>query len=393
MYLNVTISLIKVYKSGYNNNSMSILDCYGQFRAICRLQRANEFGRLHHACIFHGPEGVGKSMLAKFWAQSLLCENPVQRPLTDYPGFDPSSPIAVGEVSDSCGECKECHLAESGNHPDIHIINRDLARFTSKSRSSQILSMPIDVIREYVIDQACHSPVRGKAKFFIIEEADTMLWQAQNALLKTLEEPPNDTFLILITSQPDKFLQTIRSRCQMVRFDSLNTNMIKSKLVEQDVEANEAEFWAEFSAGSLGQALNLAKMDIYHVKKELYEKIAKISYPSVIDFSEWLVSTAKQYGKTYIEHNPKHSSSDAARQGQLLMIGLMTYAFRAAMLYSIDGRTVCPDQAGSIIEISTKFDNETLSEMIRISHNACQRLASNVNPSLTFESLLLDYAI
>ena len=385
--------MLILYKSGYNNSSMSILNCYGQFRAICRLQRANEYGRLHHACIFHGPEGVGKSMLAKFWAQSLLCSNPVQRSLDDYPGFDPSSPISVGHVADACGQCKECHLAESGNHPDIHIINRDLARFTSKSRSTQILSMPIDVVREFVIDQACHSPVRGKSKFFIIEEADTMLWQAQNALLKTLEEPPANTFLILITSNPDKFLQTIHSRCQMVRFDSLDSDLIKSKLIDIDIEPQQAEFWAEFSSGSLGQALSLANMDLYPVKIELYEKIGKISYASVIDLAEWMISTAKQYGKTYIEHFPKHSTSDAARQGQLLIIRLMTYAFRAAMLYSLDGRMICPDQSGPIQDLATRFDNETLSEMIRTSHNACQRLASNVNPSLTFESLLIDYAI
>ena len=372
---------------------MSILNCYGQFRAICRLQRAREYDRLHHACIFHGPEGVGKSMLAKLWAQSLLCSNPVEVSLKDYPGYDQGSPIAVDKIIDACGKCKECHLAESGNHPDIQIVNRDLARFTSKSRSSQILSMPIDVVREFIIEKAGHSPVRGRAKIFIIEEAETMLWQAQNALLKTLEEPPADTYLILITSNPDKFLQTILSRSQMVRFDSLDVGLVETKLIEMGIARQQAEFWADFAAGSLGQALNLAELDLYPVKTELYEKLGSIGYSSVIDLAEWMINTAKQYGKVYLETHPKHSSSDATRQGQLLIIRLMTYAFRCAMLYSVDGKMLCNDQPGPIQELAAKFDNEKLSEMIRAGHTASMRLSSNVNPSLTFESLLIDYAI
>ena len=332
-------------------------------------------------------------MLAKLWAQSLLCSSPVTRQIADYPGYDQNSPIAVEQITDACGQCKECHLAQSGNHPDIHIVNRDLARFTSKNRTSQIISMPIDVVREFIIDQAGHSPVRGKAKIFIIEEADTMLWQAQNALLKTLEEPPANTFLILITSNPDKFLQTIRSRCQMVRFDALSTEFIKSRLIELDIPQQQAEFWASFADGSLGLALNLAQMDLYSVKSELYDKICKISYASALDLAEWMVNTAKQYGKAYLERFPKHSSSDAARQGQLLILRLMTYAFRSAMLYSLDGRMLSSDQTGQISQLAQNFDNEKLSEMVRTAHTASQRLASNVNPSLTFESLLIDYCL
>ncbi len=324
----------------------------------------------------------------------MLCNSPVRRSLSDYAGYNPGSSLAVDSIVDSCGECKECQVAQGGNHPDIHIVNRDSARFSSgKSRSSQLLSLPIDVIREFVIDQAYRSPVRGKSKFFIIDEADTMLWQAQNALLKTLEEPPSNTYLILISSRPQKFLQTIRSRSQMVRFNGLSQDLIKGRLEQEGVSSQESAFWADFCEGRLGQALGLSKMGLYQVKQELFDKMAAIDYGSVVDIAGRIVEIAKEYGKVYVDKNPNHSSSDAVRQGQEFVLQVITQLFRSAMLYGATGDLTCMEQSRPVEELANRFAPERLSEMISQVDTARRHLSANVNPSLTFESLLIDYCV
>ena len=373
---------------------MSILECKGQFSALCRLQRARDNSRMHHGYIFHGPEGVGKAMAAYRWAQILLCSSPVERPVSDYQGFNPDNSLAVETVTDACGECKECQLIKAQSHPDIHIVSRDSARFSSKSRNRQILSLPIDVIREFVIDQASHTPVRGKSKIFIIDEADTMLWQAQNALLKTLEEPPANTYIILVSSKPQKFLQTIRSRCQMVRFNSLPLDFTAEFLVENGISRPEAEYWASFCEGSLGKALQLAQMELYSVKQELCGKIVRLDYSGVVDIAGWICDFAKEFGKKYTDRKPEHSSSDAVRQGQEFVLSVMRWFFHSAMLYGVFGSLdINNDDLPLISAMAEKFPPEVLSEMIGQIDSASSRLAANVNPSLTFESLLIDYCL
>ncbi len=372
---------------------MSILECKGQFKAICRLERARMTGRVHHAYIFHGPEGVGKNMAALRWGAALLCSSPVQRSMKDYEGYSAEAAMSVESVTDGCGECKECILARGGNHPDIHYVSRDSARFSSKSRNSQLLSLPIDVIREFVLDQASNSPVRGGAKVFIIDEAETMLWQAQNALLKTLEEPPSNTYIILVSSEPEKFLSTIRSRSQMVRFDPLPAEMIRSKLLDSGVNAEEALFWSEFCEGRLGAALTYAELGIYQSKQELYGKLSTMSHSSVLETGQWIIDFSKEYGKRYIEKRPNNSSSDGVRQGQELALQLMMYALGRAMNYQVRGKTDVLSVEAVVESLSLRYRAEQLSEMINDICVARDRLGSNVNPSLTFESLLIDYCL
>ena len=162
----------------------------------------------------------------------------------------------VEGFEDCCDICEDCHLVEAGTHPDFHVITRPLGHLlgskrtqsmslgaeeslnqvkegekaNSKKRPRPMLELSIDVVRDFVIDQAGIFPFRGRARVFIVDEAEKMSRAAQNALLKTLEEPPAQTYLILLTTKLYYFLPTIRSRSHTVRLGGLPKDFIYSKL-------------------------------------------------------------------------------------------------------------------------------------------------------------------
>ena len=117
-----------------------------------------------------------------------------------------------------CGTCESCRVFESGNHPDYHVITKELIRYHDKTGKSKGIDLSIHVIRPELLDPAGRKAAMGRGKVFVIEQAELMNPQAQNALLKTLEEPAGRTLIVLLTDQPGSLLQTIRSRCQLVSF-------------------------------------------------------------------------------------------------------------------------------------------------------------------------------
>ena len=208
----------------------------GQYSAVSMLTTCLRSRRVHHAYIFHGPVGVGKFTTALAWAKVLLC----QEQIVDGGG----GPMA-------CSQCLSCQwFAPSKSpqgfltdadpaHPDLHVIRKELAAVSSNPqlRQRKQLNIPIDLLRERLLggqtsDQKYHSPVvaqtshLGHGKVFVIDEAQLLDLPGQNSLLKVLEEPPAETFLILVTSNLDRLLITIRSRCQPVSFGPLPDHVV-----------------------------------------------------------------------------------------------------------------------------------------------------------------------
>ena len=370
---------------------MSILDCREQSRALAHLQMAQRTGRQAHGMIFHGPEGVGKGLLARRWGQLQLCAAPVavQRPVDMGPA---SWPTALDEMTDSCGKCPDCRLVQGQTHPDLHVVTKDLIRHARQGRERKMISLPIDVIREFVIEPAGKHPNRGRAQMFIIEGTEEMKWAAQNALLKILEEPPERTFLILVTSMVDRLLPTVQSRCQWISFGALPIDFVRSRLLEAGQGEAQANYWADFSEGRLGLALRLARMDLYGQKRELVEHLADLGPSSALSVAKWMVEQAKGYAKAYLEEFPGYSQSSGVRQGYGFFLGVIGHVFRQALRSGVAAAAAGPvDQADAVAKIGRCFGPRGCAEAICATWRAQARLEANVNATLIFETLLLQY--
>lgn len=208
---------------------MSFFEILGHKRQIDILQRAYTRNKLAHSYIFSGPSGVGKKLTAKAFAKALNCEDTIEGDITESSRFQ------------SCGECPSCQSIEEGTHlnyilvePEKGIIKIEQVRDVLKSLS-------------YKVDKG--------TRVVLIDDAHTLNTSAQNALLKTLEEPPQNTVLILVTSRTQDFLTTILSRCQRISFGPLEDSVVKDYLVEEEgLTEEKASSIARLSNGSLTSA-------------------------------------------------------------------------------------------------------------------------------------------
>jgi len=338
------------------------------------VQRALARDRVPHAFLFHGPEGVGKEMLANGLAQRLLCANPVERKLS------PEDAAAVGleALSEGCGRCEDCRLIAAGTHPDVHLVDRTAHRDHPDPlvRKRSGMELTVDVIRHFVIDKVALTPNRGRAKVFILRGADEMTVQAQNALLKTLEEPPGPTFLVLLASALEYLLATTQSRCQIVRFDALPAAFVRTKLAELSpgLPADQLAWCATWSEGSVGRAKEAAAFGLFGLAKELDEKIlyaARLD-PSVL--VKFWAESAKALGEKYADVDAEITDAEATRRGTITMLRLTAHSYSTMLRDACDA----PDQA------------EALAAGIGRIATAIGQLDLNVNAQLCLEALAND---
>jgi DNA polymerase-3 subunit delta' len=228
-------------------------------------------GRLPHALLFVGPPSVGKTLFARTLAQGLLCDtNP-------HAALNP------------CGTCPSCKQVEAETHPDFIVARRP----EDKSE------LPIKVIREEVCAKLALKPMMGKYRVAIVEDADELTTQAANAFLKTLEEPGPGSVLILIGSNPDAQLETIVSRCQVVRFAPLGVEDLEAILKERGLvtQAAEAHQLAIQAEGSVARALALADHDYQDARHAILHELSADRNPSGPRLARLTEDLAKTAGK------------------------------------------------------------------------------------------------
>ncbi len=223
----------------------------GQDNAIARLKTLRRLGRVAHAYLFTGPPGVGKDTTAKAFAGALLCE-------------------AGSETGAACGLCRQCRLFYGAAHPDLHLVAPEGA------------SIGIDQIRH--VNAAVSRKPYNRRHVVVINAADLCTDQAQNAFLKTLEEPPGAVVFILVSDRAEALLPTVLSRCCEVKFRRLKPEMVAEELVKRhDVPPAEAKAVAALAGGSIGRALELHSPETAALRKKVLALAASPALARVND--------------------------------------------------------------------------------------------------------------
>ncbi len=244
---------------------LSFAEILGQPTAVELLRRLLASDRVPQALLFHGPEGVGKATTAWAFAAALACERSEEVP---------------------CLDCPACALVASGNHPDCLGVGRLTRTETAKDSTRSRLSTQkpdaaeADLGSQILIDQIRTltrlirlRPRSASRRTFVIDPAERMGREAQNSLLKTLEEPPERSVLILVSARPYLLLPTVRSRCFSVGFSAFRTSELAAILEQRGLPREEAAARAALAAGSLGQALDLDLDARLERRQAIYEML------------------------------------------------------------------------------------------------------------------------
>jgi DNA polymerase-3 subunit delta' len=214
---------------------MPFRDVIGHRRLVSLVSRSLERDSLPPSLILSGPSGIGKRLVAVAAAQVLNC-----------PSVRRGESQAGAVEFDACGVCSTCTRIARGLHPDVLIVE-----------PGESGSIKVEQVRE-IVDRAGYRPFEGRRRVVIVDDAEALVSAAQNALLKTLEEPPSSSIFLLITSHPDLLLPTVRSRCPELRFRGLAADEVAAALVRYGRSEAEARAVAATADGSVGRALQAA---------------------------------------------------------------------------------------------------------------------------------------
>ncbi len=347
---------------------MSFAEIIGQEDAKNLLKNAVKTGNHSHAYIFSGEKGSGKKMLAEAFAMMLECENP---------------------GDDACGKCHSCAQAASKNHPDINYVTREPGK----------RNITVDIVRSQVVNDVDIKPYSGKYKIYIIDEAERMNDQAQNAILKTIEEPPSYVVIILLTTNHNAFLQTILSRCVLIQMKTIDKDNIKKLLQTKYNSVDyQAEMVATFAQGNIGKAIALATDESFNDVKNRVIQLCKRSGR----MDEYQID--KEVKEIKAEHDadkpaPKKKKDDED-EGEVnekyqpfieQFLDLITLWYRDVLLYKAtlnEELLVFKENIYDIQEQAQGSSYAGLNDVIDAISETRARLNSNVNFELTITFLI-----
>ena len=368
---------------------MSLKEIFCQDRAIGILQRAFACGRMPHAYIFSGLEGVGKFKTACELSKLLLCKEPVKEK------------TGSGEFADSCGRCESCRTFEAGSHPDFNLIYKELLEFTRDNKGKKTpVDLPKDVIREFLIDKVSMRPTLSKSKVFVVSEAERLNAFSQNSLLKVLEEPPEYCFVILLCNRLEKLLPTTKSRCQIIRFAPIDEEIIIGKLREMGIGQKQAQYFGRLAQGSLGQGcrwanLELADANLYQIKKDLVVSVSTFEYANALELAQRFLGEGKSIAAASAKLEAATSKTDINRRASKTLIRIVISALQDAMKLGLeaDKNIINFDQKEKITKLAGRFSAEQIAGKISNCYEALRWIDASVNEKLIFERLLLNLAV
>jgi len=312
----------------------------GHTQVISYFQKAIAQDKLAHSYIITGEKGSGKKLLTGLFAKTLQCE---------AQGVEP------------CGECRSCKQSESGNQPDIIWVTHEKPG-----------SIGVDDVRDQLVGDIMIKPYSSRYKIYIVDEAEKLTVQAQNALLKTIEEPPAYGIIIFLTTNVEMFLPTIVSRCVNLNLYPLASGLVKTYLMEElKVPDYKADVCVAFSQGNMGKAIQLAKSAEFDAVKTRFIRLIKNI--DNVEYSEIL-----------------QTISDAGSEGFGLedYLDLILIWYRDVLFYkathSVEG-LVFREEVAAIQAVAGGTSYEGIEEIVRAIETSKVRINANVNEEIVTE--------
>lgn len=319
-------------------------DIIGHNQIVEHLKNAIRMEKVSHAYILNGENNAGKMMLAEAFAMALQCE-------------------AQGE--EPCMECRSCRQAKEHNQPDIIYVSHDKPNVIS-----------VDDIRHQLNNDIVIKPYSSKYKIYIVDEAEKMNVQAQNALLKTIEEPPTYGIILLLTTNADGFLPTILSRCITLNLKSVQEDLIKEHLMKQyQIPDYQAEVCAAFAQGNVGKAIQLASSDEFNeLKSTAISMVKKLEDMDIYELNGQIkqISEYKNKIEEYLD--------------------LLTLWFRDVLYMKATNNVnnlIFKDEVYDIKKQAAKRTYLGIENILKALEQSRVRLNANVNFELVIELLLL----
>mgnify|MGYP001048542429 FL=1 len=320
-------------------------DIVGQEQLREHLENAVRTGKVSHAYIINGERNAGKEFIAKTFAMAVQCEN--------------------RQDVEPCGECHSCKQALSGNHPDIIFITHEKPG-----------TIGVDDIRRQINGDVAIKPYSGPKKIYIVSEGEKMTVQAQNALLKTLEEPPEYAVILILTDNVNTLLPTILSRCVVLNMKPVRDAQIKEYLMENmGIPDYKADICVAFARGNVGKARLLANSEEFDKVKE--EAITLLKYIGEMELHE-IVAAIKKINEYKFDVND--------------YMDILSIWYRDVLLFKAThdvNHLIFREEIQSIRKVADKSTYEGIERIIDALEKSKQRLNANVNFELTMELLLL----
>lgn len=319
-------------------------DIVGQKQIREHLETAVMQGTSSHAYIISGEKYMGKKFIAGIFAAALLCEDENERP---------------------CGKCHSCSQAGSFNNPDIIYVTHEKPNIIG-----------VDDIREQVNSDVCIKPYAGKKKIYIIDEAEKMNPQAQNALLKTFEEPPEYAVIILLVTNEEELLPTIRSRAVVLNMKPVPDDMLKRYLMEQEqVPDYKADICVAFARGNLGKALRLIVNEKFDtIREDAFNLLKKADSMDTIEIMA-MVKKVSSYKEDISE-----------------FFDIITVWYRDVLMFKATqdaNNLIFKEEIQYIKKVAQNIGYDDVQAVLDAVETARKRLSSNVNFDLTMELLFL----
>ena len=319
-------------------------DIIGQEQIKEHLQNAISAKKISHAYIINGEKSSGKEFIARVFAMTLQCEKG---------GTEP------------CQECHSCKQFLSGNHPDVIWVTHE-----------KPASIGVDDVRIQINDTVSIRPYSSPYKIYLVDEAEKMTVQAQNALLKTIEEPPAYAVLVLITTNPEVFLPTILSRCIQLKLRPLKDSVVSDYLTEKmGVSDGQADIYAAFARGNLGKAIHLASSEefalLYREVLTLLKNIKDMDIPMLLDYIRKL----------------QEDNLDLYE-----CLDFMQLWYRDILMFKVTkdmNSLIFKEEYSAVSSCCQKSSYEGLEEILSAIEKAKVRLNANVNTDLALELMLL----